>query len=156
MRLHRDRCAIAFLKKIWIFRDIRACSHLAFFFFSQRYFYIVFLCSRALLENAPLCVFLNASLWRFFLPAPSVKKKVEKSSTVRKKAPDVRRFFDSWPITVRDCASSKRSSWTMMVGTLLLPSPGDICTNKRAGTWFSSSLSGRANASATRLFLAML
>ena len=44
---------------------LRACSHLAFFFFSQRYFYIVFLCSRALLENAP-GVFLNASLGAFF------------------------------------------------------------------------------------------
>ena len=35
------------------------------FFFSQRYFYIIFLCSRALLENAP-GVFLNASLGAFF------------------------------------------------------------------------------------------
>ena len=52
-------------------------------------------------------------------------------------------------------ASCKRSSWTMMVGTLLLPSPGDICTHKRAGTWFSSS-SVRANASANRMFLAIL
>ena len=117
------------------------------FFFCQRSFYIVFLCSRALLENVP-GVFLNASLCAFFSRTERIKKLKKVQLSEKKRLTSGAFLTADQSQFAANRASSKQSSWTMMVGTLLLPSPGDICTHQRAGTRFSSSSSVRANARA--------